>query len=79
MAEALDPEQEALLGLVMARHGGRVAPDQVEELRRAVRAVTEASRALRAVRLGNADSPCPPFSPLDDDGEAAPPASGAAP
>jgi hypothetical protein len=58
---ALD-EVEWRLALLRARYGDRLEPAQLEELRGMLRVQVEAARALRAVPLGNADEPYPPFA-----------------
>ena len=45
------------------RYGDRLTPEQQDEMRKIVRAQVEAARALRAVRLTNADEPMQPFAP----------------
>jgi hypothetical protein len=62
MAETLDPEADALFEIVRQRYGARLTAAQLDELRKTVRGQVEAARALRAVRLGNADEPFQPFS-----------------
>jgi hypothetical protein len=66
MAEPDAPDRaevDALLALVRARYGGRLDDAQWRDVEQAVLAVATASRALRAVRLDNADAPYPPFQP----------------
>ena len=58
-----DPEADALFEIVRQRYGARLTPEQLEELRGVVAAQLEAARALRAVRLSNADEPMQPFAP----------------
>lgn len=58
-----DPEADALFEIVRQRYGDRLTPEQQEELRGIVRAQVKAARALRAVRLANADEPTQPFAP----------------
>jgi hypothetical protein len=65
MSEPAAPDQEAaaLFEIVRQRYGDRLTPDQTDELRKIVRAQVEAARALRSVRLTNADEPMQPFAP----------------
>jgi len=58
-----DPEADALFEIVRQRYGARLTPEQTEEIRKIVRAQLEAARALRLVRLTNADEPMQPFAP----------------
>jgi hypothetical protein len=58
-----DPEVERLFALVRERYGDRLTPAQLNEVRKGVEGVVLTARALRAVRLANADEPFPPFVP----------------
>ena len=58
-----DPEAAALFEIVRQRYGDRLTPEQLDEVRKIVRAQLEAARALRAIRLTNADEPMQPFAP----------------
>jgi hypothetical protein len=58
-----DAEVERLFALVRERYGDRLTPDQLDEVRKGVEGVVAAARALRAVKLENADEPFPPFIP----------------
>jgi hypothetical protein len=60
-------EIEARLAVVRARYGARLDAEGWREVEQVVLAIAKASRALRAVRLTNADAPYPPFSPYRDD------------
>jgi hypothetical protein len=62
-----DPEAEALFDIVLRRYGARLTPAELEELRSIVAAQVQAARALRAVRLSNADEPGQPFMPFRDE------------
>ena len=64
MAETPDPEFETAFELVRQRYGARLTPEQLEDLRKAVRGQLAMARALRAVRLTNADEPFQRFEPL---------------
>ena len=61
--EKLDQEADALYEIVRRRYGDRLTPQQQDEVRKMIGAQVEAARALRAVRLGNADEPMQPFAP----------------
>ena len=58
-----DPEGDALFEIVRQRYGDRLTREQLDELRGIVQSQVEAARALRAVRLTNADEPMQPFAP----------------
>jgi hypothetical protein len=60
-------EVAALFALVSARYGGRLDARQLEGVRKAIEAIVEQARAVRAVRLGNADEPYPTFRPYRAD------------
>ena len=59
--ETAKAEVEALLALVTARYGARLDTPQREGVRKAIESIVEQARAVRAVRLGNADEPTPAF------------------
>ncbi|HEV8439292.1 MAG TPA: hypothetical protein VGT40_14455 [Methylomirabilota bacterium] len=61
-------EVETLFALVRERYGSRLTPAELEELRKGVEATVQAMRALRAVRLQNADEPLQPFIPYRAEG-----------
>jgi len=58
-----DPEADALFEIVRRRYGDRLTPELLDEVRTIVQAQVEAARALRAMRLTNADEPMQPFAP----------------
>ncbi len=58
-----DPEADALFEIVRQRYGDRLTRGQLDEVRKIVQAQVEAARALRAMRLANADEPMQPFAP----------------
>jgi hypothetical protein len=68
MADASDPEAEALFTLVRSRYGERLTEEQLAELRAHVASQVERARTLRAVRLKNSDEPAQPFAPFRADG-----------
>jgi hypothetical protein len=61
--EAARSEVEILFSLVRDRYGSRLTPEELEALRTGLAAIVEAARALRAVRLDNADGPLLPRPP----------------
>ena len=61
-AEAACAEVETLLALVRERYGSCLDADQLAGVRTAIEGIVQASRALRAVRLSNADEPAQPFA-----------------
>lgn len=62
-----DPEANALFEIVRQRYGDRLTREQLDELSRIVQAQVEAARALRAMRLTNADEPMQPFAPYREE------------
>jgi len=62
MAETPDPETDTLFEIVRQRYGARLTGEQLDDLRKIVRGQVDAARALRAVRLTNADEPYQRFS-----------------
>jgi hypothetical protein len=50
-------EAELLFALVRERYGSRLTPEELEAVRKGVGAIVEGARALRAIRLDNADGP----------------------
>ena len=61
--EAARSEVELLFSLVRDRHGSRLTPEELEAVRAGVATIVEAARALRVVRLDNADGPLLPLPP----------------
>lgn len=66
-AEMVAAEVEAMLGLVRERYGDRLDAEQLAAVRTSIEAIVQAARALRAVRLTNADEPAQPFAPYRAD------------
>jgi len=60
--DAVRAEVETLLALVRERYGSRLDAEQLAGVRTAIEGIVRAARALRAVRLGNADEPAQPFA-----------------
>jgi len=56
-----------MLNLVRQRYGSRLTADQLDGVRQGIRSIVTAVRALRAIRLRNADEPVPPFVPLREE------------
>jgi len=62
MPETPNPEAVALFALIANRYGGRLTTEQLDEIKKMVEGQVEAARALRAVRLSNADEPFQTFT-----------------
>ena len=62
MPETPNPEAVALFALVANRYGSRLTTEQLDEIKKMVEGQVEMARALRAVRLTNADEPFQPFA-----------------
>lgn len=60
-------EVDRLFALVAERYGARLTPVQLEDVRKSIEAVVSGARALRAVKLANADEPMQPFVPFRAD------------
>ena len=60
-SEPVPSEVERLFAVVQERYGNRLTPEQLEAVRTAVAAIVEGAKALRAVRLDNADGPILPL------------------
>jgi hypothetical protein len=45
------------LALVKARHGDRLTPQQLEEIKKAIEAQLDASKQLHSIPLDNGDEP----------------------
>jgi hypothetical protein len=58
-----DEELETLFALVRQRYGDRLTPAELDALRQGLAGILAGARAVRAVRLSNADEPWPPFAP----------------
>jgi hypothetical protein len=54
-------EVDLLFALVQERYGGRLSPDELDAVRAALAGIVDGARALRAVRLDNADGPLLPL------------------
>lgn len=61
MTEPAASEVDLLFALVRERYGSRLTPEQLEAVRTGVTAIVDGARALRAVRLDNADGPVLPL------------------
>jgi hypothetical protein len=59
-----DEEVETLFALVRQRYGSRLTAAQLDGVRKGIEAIVAQARALRQVRLENADAPFPPFVPF---------------
>jgi hypothetical protein len=62
-AGAAASEVDLLFALVRERYGGRLSPDELDAVRTALAGIVEGARALREVRLDNADGPLLPLLP----------------
>jgi hypothetical protein len=60
--DAVRAEVDTMLALVRERYGSRLDAEQLAGVRIAIEGIVQASRALRAVRLTNADEPAQPFA-----------------
>ncbi len=60
-------EVDLLLGLVRQRYGSRLTAAELDGVRQGIQSIVTAVRALRAVRLRNADEPIPPFVPVREE------------
>jgi hypothetical protein len=67
MAETPDPETDTLFEIVRQRYGARLTSEQLDDLRKIVRGLVDVARALRAVRLTNADEPYQRFAAYRSD------------
>jgi hypothetical protein len=61
--EKSDKQLETLYNIVKDRFGGRLTAEELEQVKKDIQAITEASRALATVKLGNADEPPFVFKP----------------
>ncbi len=53
-------EEDLLFSLVRERYASRLTPAELEAIRTGLASIVEGARALRAVRLDNADGPLLP-------------------
>jgi hypothetical protein len=67
MPETANPEVVALFALVANRYGDRLTTEQLDEIKKMVEGQVEMARALRAVKLTNADEPFQSFTPYRND------------
>ena len=63
MSESTTTEADLLFELVRGRYGSRITPEELDAVRAGVAAMVEGARALRAIRLDNADGPLLPLPP----------------
>ena len=61
-ADAVRAEVDTMLALVRERYGSRLDAEQLADVRTSIEAIVQAVRALRGVRLTNADEPGQPFA-----------------
>jgi hypothetical protein len=62
-------EAETLFSLVKEKYGDKIAPEELEEVKKAVEKIVETSMELRKVELGNWDEPFTIFKPYRRDEE----------
>ncbi len=62
-------EAETLFSLVKEKYGDKIAPEELEEVKKAIERIVETSMELRKVELGNWDEPFSVFNPYRRDGE----------
>jgi hypothetical protein len=62
-------EAETLFSLVKEKYGDKIAPEELEEVKKAVEKIVETSMELRKVELGNWDEPFTVFKPYRRDEE----------
>jgi hypothetical protein len=62
-------EAETLFSLVKEKYGDKIAPEELEEVKKAVERIVETSMELRKVELGNWDEPFTIFKPYRRDEE----------
>ena len=79
MPETPNPEAVALFALVANRYGSRLTTEQLDEIKKMVEGQVEAARALRAVRLSNADEPFQHFAAYRSDATTPDPSALASP
>lgn len=65
----MESETETLFSLVKERHGDKIAPEELEDVRKAVEKIVESSTELRKVELGNWDEPFSVFKPYRREGK----------
>jgi hypothetical protein len=63
----MNSEADTLFSLVKEKHGDRIAPEELEEVRKAVEKIVKTSMELREVELGNWDEPFSVFKPYRRD------------
>jgi hypothetical protein len=61
-------EAETLFRLVKEKYGDKIEEDELDEVKKAVDRIVEASQELRKVELGNWDEPFSVFKPYRRDG-----------
>jgi hypothetical protein len=62
MPETPNPEVVTLFALVANRYGDRLTAEQLGEIKKMIEGQVEVARALRAVKLSNADEPFQAFT-----------------
>jgi hypothetical protein len=67
MPETPNPEAVTLFALVVNRYSSRLTTEQLDEIKKMIEGQVEMARALRALRLTNADGPFPHFAAYRND------------
>lgn len=63
MSDSGREEASLLFEIVRRRYGGRLSPEELEEVRRGVERIVEIAMELRSVNLRNWDEPSLTFKP----------------
>lgn len=56
-------ESDILFNLIVKRYGNRLSPEELEEVRKGVKRITEIAESLRSVKLENSNEPFFTFTP----------------
>ena len=62
-------EAETLFSLVKEKYGDKIAPEELDEVKKGIERIVETSMELRKVELGNWDEPFSVFKPYRRDEE----------
>ena len=65
----MDSEAETLFNLVKEKYGDKIAPGELDEVKKAVEKIVETSMELREFELGNWDEPFSVFKPYRRENE----------
>ena len=61
-------DEQHLFDMVKSRYGDRLSPEELAEVRKGVKALSEAAEALRAVKLDPGEEPLSVFTPYRGEG-----------